>query len=169
MINDGRPDAQLNGREFGSSIWEGLMYKHILIATDGSELANKAVDHGLALAKAHGAKTTVITVTEPWDVAVVPDAAVVFPPLDYEETTAANAAKILASVNDIARQIGMECEVLHVKDRFPAEGIVETAKERGCDLIVLASHGRRGLRRLILGSVANEVVTHSTIPVLISR
>ena len=145
------------------------MYKHILIATDGSELAAKAVNHGLALAKVHGAKVTVITVTEPWDVVVVPDAGVVFPPLDYEEMAAANAAKILASVKDTASKIGTECEILHVKDRFPAEGIVEAAREKGCDLIVLASHGRRGLRRLILGSVANEVVTHSTIPVLISR
>jgi len=145
------------------------LFKHILIATDGSELARKAVDHGLALAKAHGGKATVITVTEPWDVVVVPEAAVVFPPLDYEESAAADAAKILAGVNDTAGKIGMTCEILHVQNRFPAEGIVETAKEKGCDLIVLASHGRRGLRRLILGSVANEVVTHSTIPVLISR
>lgn len=110
-----------------------------------------------------------ITVNEPWDVVVVPEAAVVFPPLDYEESAAADAAKILAGVNDTAGKIGMTCEILHVQNRFPAEGIVETAKEKGCDLIVLASHGRRGLRRLILGSVANEVVTHSTIPVLISR
>jgi nucleotide-binding universal stress UspA family protein len=95
------------------------LFKHILIATDGSELARKAVDHGLALAKAHGAKATVITVTEPWDVVVVPEAAVVFPPLDYEESAAADAAKILAGVNDTAGKIGMTCEILHVQNRFP--------------------------------------------------
>lgn len=145
------------------------MYKHLLIATDGSELARKAVDHGLALAKALDAKVTVITVTEPWEVVVVPEAAVVLPPADYEASVAARAAKILADVSDVARKIGMSYETLHVKDRYPAEGIVEAAKEKGCDLIVMASHGRRGLRRLILGSAANEVVTHSTIPVLICR
>jgi nucleotide-binding universal stress UspA family protein len=145
------------------------MYKHLLIATDGSELAQKAVDHGLALAKALSAKATVITVTEPWDVVVVPDAAVVFPPDDYEESAAAGAAKILISVHEAAEKIGVSCETLHIKDRHSGEGIVEMAKEKGCDLIVMASHGRRGLGRLILGSVANDVVTHSNIPVLIYR
>jgi nucleotide-binding universal stress UspA family protein len=145
------------------------MYKHLLIATDGSELAQKAVDNGLALAKALNAAATVITVTEPWDVVVVPDAAIVFPPSDYEDSAAAAAAKILEAVDEGARRMGSTCTTLHVKDRYPAEGIVDTAKEKGCDLIVMASHGHRGLRRLILGSVANEVVTHSAVPVLICR
>ena len=69
----------------------------------------------------------------------------------------------------IAKQTGVTCETLHVKDQFPAEGIIETAKARGCDLIVMASHGRRGFARLLLGSQANKVVTHSTVPVLICR
>jgi nucleotide-binding universal stress UspA family protein len=145
------------------------MYKHLLIATDGSPVAQKAVDHGLALAKALGAKVTAINVTEPWDVVVVPEAAVVLPPPEYEDTVAESAAKILAGVSDAAEKIGMACDTLHVKDRYPAEGVVDTAKEKGCDLIVVASHGRRGLRRLVLGSVANEVVTHSSIPVLVCR
>lgn len=145
------------------------MYKHLLIATDGSELAQKAVDHGLALAKALQAQATVITVTAPWDVVVVPEAAIVFPPADYEEGVAAGAAKTLAGVNDTARRLGTSCATLHVKDRYPAEGIVETAREKKCDLIVMASHGRRGFRRLVLGSAANEVVTQSSIPVLICR
>ena len=145
------------------------MYKHLLIATDGSELAQKAVDHGLAFAKALNAKATVITVTEPWMVVAVPEAPTVFPPADYEESAAAGAAKILIGASEAAKKIGTACETLHVKDRYPGEGIVETAKENGCDLIVTASHGRRGFRRLILGSVANEVVTHSNIPVLIYR
>ena len=63
----------------------------------------------------------------------------------------------------------MGCETLHVKNQFPAEGIIEAAKAQGCDLIVMASHGRRGLSRLLLGSQANRVVTQSTIPVLICR
>ena len=144
------------------------MYKHLLIATDGSELAQKAVDHGLALAKALSAKATVVTVTEPWEVVVL-DGAIVFPPDDYEESVAAGAAKILIGANEAAEMISVCCETLHVKDRHPGEGIVGMAKEKQCDLIVMGSHGRRGLGRLILGSVANEVVTHSTIPVLIYR
>jgi nucleotide-binding universal stress UspA family protein len=145
------------------------MYKHLLIATDGSALAQKGVEHGLTLAKALQAQATVITVTEPWDVVVLPEGAVVFPPADYEDSLAAGAAKILAGVNDTAQKLGTSCATLHVKDRYPAEGIVETAREKGCDLIVMASHGRRGLGRLVLGSAANEVVTHSSIPVLIYR
>jgi nucleotide-binding universal stress UspA family protein len=144
------------------------MYKHLLIAADGSELAQKAVEHGIRLAKALGAKASVVTVTEPWDVVVL-DGAIVFPPDNYDESAAAAAAKILIGANKVAETIGVPCETLHVKDRHPGEGIIETAKEKGCDLIVMASHGRRGLGRLIIGSVANEVVTHSTIPVLIYR
>lgn len=140
------------------------MYKHLLIATDGSELAQKAVDQGLALAKALHSQATVITVTEPW-VAVAPDV----PPVGYEDGVAAGASKVLEGVNATARMLGTSCATVHVKDRYPAEGIVETAKEKECDLIVLASHGWRGLRRFILGSVANEVVTHSSVPVLICR
>lgn len=145
------------------------MYKHLLIATDGSELAQKAVSHGLALAKAVQAQATVITVTEPWDVVVVPEAAIVLPPAGYEESVTAGAARTLAAADETARSLGAACATLHVRDRHPADGIVETAREKGCDLIVMASHGRRGLRRVILGSVANEVVTQSNIPVLICR
>ncbi len=145
------------------------MYKHILIATDGSELARKAADHGLALAAALGTKVTAITVTEPWEAVVVAEAAVVFSPEHYDESVAASAANILSDVRDAAKQRGVACETLHVKDQFPSEGIVDTAKRLGCDLIVMGSHGRRGMVRLLLGSQANRVVTHSTIPVLIYR
>jgi nucleotide-binding universal stress UspA family protein len=145
------------------------MYKHILIATDGSELAQKAIHHGLALAKALNAKATIVTVTEPWDMLVIPETAVVFPPADYEENLAASAAKILAGAKGVADKMGIACETLHVKDRYPGEGIVEAAQKNGCDLIVVASHGRRGFRRVVLGSTANEVMTHSGVPSLICR
>jgi nucleotide-binding universal stress UspA family protein len=72
-------------------------------------------------------------------------------------------------VKDTAGTLGRACNTQHVKDRFAADGIMESAAEKGCDLIVMASHGRRGLQRLLLGSVANEVVTGSTVPVLIIR
>ena len=139
------------------------VYKHLLIATDGSEVAQKAVDQGFDLAKALNAKTTVIYVTPPWSDTFGEDVSA------YDKIDAEEAAKILSSVRDVAKKAAITCDTLHVKDRFPAEGIIETANARGCDLIVMASHGRRGLRRLILGSQANEVVTRSTIPVLICR
>lgn len=145
------------------------MYRHILIATDGSDLSNRAVRQGLGLSKALQARATVITVTEPWDAVILGEAAIVFPPAEYEQSAAAHAARILALVKDIAAETGVSCETLHVKDRRAAEGIIETAKASGCDLIVMSSHGRRGLGRLVLGSQANEVVTHSTVPVLVCR
>ena len=145
------------------------MYKHLLIATDGSELATKGVEQGLALAKSLSAKVTAITVSESWTSLVSGEMAMGFPIDEYDKGCAANAAQILSAVTKLAKQTGVTCETLHVKDRFPAEGIIETAKARGCDLIVMASHGRRGFARLLLGSQANKVVTHSTVPVLICR
>jgi nucleotide-binding universal stress UspA family protein len=144
------------------------MYKHLLIATDGSELAGKAVATGLQLAKAIGAKVTAVTVTEAWAAMVPGEGAFVFPIDEYEKAAAQNAARILADVADQAQQQGVACETVHVTE-FPAEGIVATAKDKCCDLIVMASHGRRGLSRVLLGSQAVSVLTHSTVPVLICR
>lgn len=145
------------------------MFKHLLIATDGSELATKGLRQGVTLAKALQAKATVVTVTEPWTAVVAGEMALAFPPDEYDRTAAANASNILAEANKIAETGGITAESLHVKDQYPAEGIVETAKARGCDLIVMSSHGRRGLSRLFLGSQAQRVVTHTDLPVLICR
>ncbi len=145
------------------------MYKHILIASDGSELAARAVDQGLTLAKLLGAKVTAVTVTEPWTAAVSGEWAVAFPVEEYEKAAAANADKILKQVSETAARIGVACETVHIKDQFAAEGIVEEAKTRSCDLIVMGSHGRRGIAKFVLGSQANRVLTHSTVPMLIVR
>jgi nucleotide-binding universal stress UspA family protein len=144
------------------------MYRHILIATDGSELAAKAVTAGLELANALGAKVTAVTTTEPWTTMVTAGPAFVFPVEEYEKAAADKAARILAAVEAAARERGVACETVHVKD-FPAEGIIATAAAKGCDLIIMSSHGRRGLARALLGSQALSVLTHSTIPVLICR
>lgn len=145
------------------------MFKHILIATDGSELAQKAVAQGLEIAKGVGAKVMAINVTEPW-VAVAPgEVAMAFPINEYDESVAANAARILSGVADEAKAAGVACSIQHVKDQFPAEGIIEAATKHGCDLIVMASHGRRGLMRFLLGSQAIKVLTNSTVPVLVCR
>lgn len=148
------------------------MYKTILIATDGSDLATKGLHHGLALAKALGAKVTLVTTTEMWpvlDIAQEAETGVLHPTDEYEKAAAAAAQRILAAGADAARAAGVTCETLHVKDKVPAVGIVEVANSINCDLIVIASHGRRGLQRALLGSVANEVLTHSKVPVLVVR
>jgi nucleotide-binding universal stress UspA family protein len=144
------------------------MYKHILIATDGSELAGKGVATGMALAKALKAKVTAITATEPWTAMMTGEAAVAFPIEEYEKAGAENAARILSAVSTTAKNEGIACETVHVNG-FPAEAIVETAKAKECDLIVMASHGRRGLSKLLLGSQATRVLTLSTVPVLVCR
>jgi len=145
------------------------VYKHLLIATDGSEVAQKAVDQGFDLAKALNAKATVIYVTRSWASVVSGRPGFTFPPETYNNVVAEEASEILSKVEDAAKKAEMTCDAMHVRDRFPAEGIIETANARGCDLIVMASQGRRGLGRLILGSQANEVLTRSTIPVLVCR
>jgi nucleotide-binding universal stress UspA family protein len=148
------------------------MYKHILIATDGSELAQKALTTGLELAKHLEAKATAVTVTEPWDalsMAALAERNLPNPVADYEEGVAAAANRILWGVGETAKKMGVTCTTAHVKDKHPAEGIIEAAKERGCDLIVMASHGRRGVSKLLLGSEATRVLTLSPVPVLICR
>ena len=143
------------------------MYKHILIATDGSELAGKAVIAGLELAK--HLKSKAATVTEPWTAIVTGEAALSFPLAEYDQSVAENAARILAAVSDLAKNSDVDCAGVHAKDQYPADGILEPARTNSCDLIVMASHGRRGLGRLLLGSAAVRVLTHSTLPVLICR
>jgi nucleotide-binding universal stress UspA family protein len=148
------------------------MYKNILIATDGSELAGKAVKHGLALAKVLGAKVKAVTVTESWDaleIAKQVEQRVENPVERYEKNVAAWADKVLSAARRTASEQGVTCETVHIKDRHPADGILEAAKKGGCDLIVMASHGRRGVAKLLLGSQAVKVLTQSTVPVLICR
>jgi nucleotide-binding universal stress UspA family protein len=148
------------------------MYTHILIATDGSELATRALEHGLTLAKLDGARVTVVTVTGPWsplDIAHETRQGQVDPIGHFEGMLAAAAKRILDGATQRGNAHGVACERVHVKDQHPAEGIVATAKEKGCDLIVMASHGRRGASRLLLGSQAQEVLTHCSVPALIVR
>lgn len=145
------------------------MYKHILIATDGSAAAEKAVDQGLALANALGARATAVVVTEPWAAMVPGEMAISFPVDDYEKGVAAHARLILDGVVQRAADKGVACETLHVKDEYPAEGIINAAKELGCDLVVMSSHGRRGLARLLLGSQTHKVVSLSGVSVLVCR
>jgi len=147
------------------------MYKQILIATDGSELADKGLEHGLRVAAATGAEATIVTVTEPWQAI---DAGQVWGGSaalleEYRAHAAEAAKKILAAAAERASALGVRHETVYVDNAYPGEAILATAKERGADLIVMATHGRRGLNRLLLGSQAISVITHSTIPVLVVR
>jgi len=148
------------------------MYKHILIATDGSELASKGIQHGLALAKPLGAKVTVLTVTEPLS-AVAADVAkresVTDPFGEYEQQMDRYAERITKEAKAKASELGVSIEINRETDQLPAEAIVRSARLNGCDLIVMSSHGRRGINKLLLGSQTSEVLAHTTIPVLVVR
>lgn len=148
------------------------MYKHILIATDGSQLGDHAVVHGLALAKEVKARVTVVTVTQLWSAMEMAQKSLEHnykAVQQFEEMEAASAKKILAAAADKAKAAGVNCEVVHVPDQHPAEGIIATAESKGCDLIVMASHGRRAIGRLLLGSQVSEVLAHSKVPALVVR
>ena len=148
------------------------MYKNILIATDGSELADKAASKGLALAQAVDASVKILTVTEPLsdsEIAAQMEAGHSQAVETYNTLAEDKAKNILSAVASKAKNMDLICKTIHVPARHPAEAIIANAKTNECDLIVLASHGRRGFKKLLLGSVANEVITHSEVPVLIFR
>lgn len=148
------------------------MYRKILIATDGSDLASKAVDHGIMLAKKLGASVIVVTVWEIWssdEIASEVGRGIANPMQRIEEIATKFAAKVLAAAKTAAQGAGVKCETIQVRDRAPAEAIIATANEKGCNLIVMASHGRRGLNRLVLGSQTSEVLAYSKVPVLVLR
>ena len=148
------------------------MYNHILIATDGSELASRALTHGLALAKEVKAPVTLVTVTQPWsafDMAHKAREGNRDPMSQFEEIATASAKSILDTAGQKAKVAGVACELVHVPGQHPSEGIIATAEKNGCDLIVMASHGRRAVGRLLLGSQAVEVLAHSKVPALIVR
>jgi nucleotide-binding universal stress UspA family protein len=148
------------------------MYVNILLSTDGSEVAKTGIKHGVALAKALNAKVTAITVTEPLPVDYGSGHASGWIPSKeefdrYDAACNERAEEVLDEVRVAAEQIGISAELLHVPNAHPATAIIETAKSRGCDLIVMASHGRRGLRKLWLGSQTSEVMADGSVPVLV--
>ncbi|MCC8950027.1 universal stress protein [Bradyrhizobium brasilense] len=148
------------------------MYANILLSTDGSDVARKGIEEGVALAKALSAKVTIITVTESLPVDYGSGhAGGWFPSQEefdrFDAAKKERAAKILDEARAIAAKVGMSAELLHVPNAHPATAIVDTAKSRGCDLIVMSSHGRRGFRKLLLGSQTSEVLVDGSVPVLV--
>ena len=148
------------------------MYKHILIATDGSELANKGLEHGLALSRRLDATVTVLTVSEPLSqqvAAAVRMAGIEDPVVRYDQQIDAMMEERFAQVQERGAAHGVAINLAHEIDNSPADAIVRYAKLNGCDLIVMTSHGRRGMQRALLGSQTAEVLAHTTIPVLVVR
>ncbi len=145
------------------------MFKHILIPTDGSELSNIAIANGVKFAKEIKAKITGLTVTPPFHIFAVESMQVADTPERYLADSQALAERNLNVIMKAAGEAGVECEVLHCSSEHPYQEIVKTAQERGCDVIFQASHGRRGVGALIMGSETQKVLTHSKIPVLVYR
>jgi nucleotide-binding universal stress UspA family protein len=145
------------------------MYKHILIPSDGSELSEKAVKQGLALAKSIGAKVTAITVSETFHTFSVDPVMVTDTPEQYQRDCEARAEKYLSVAKNAAKATGVPYESMHVMHDHPYEAIINAAKDKGCDLIFMASHGRKGMSAVVLGSETVKVLTHSKIPTLVCR
>ena len=145
------------------------MYKHILIPTDGTALSESALDKGLAFAREIGARVTVITTIEPAPMMVAAYVQLAQSQTRYHQHAAEQAARHLEEALAKAKAAGVPCETVQVEHDHPYEAIIETAASKGCDLIAMASHGRRGISALVLGSETTKVLTHSTTSVLVFR
>ena len=145
------------------------MFKNILVATDGSDLAAKAVEQGILFAKEVGAKITALTVTEPSNVLSLAPGELEYIPIEYKKYAEVYAEQVLGIVSAKAQSAGVACETLHSEHEQVYQAIIDAASARRCDLIVMASHGRCGVSAVVLGSQTVKVLTHSKIPVLVYR
>jgi nucleotide-binding universal stress UspA family protein len=149
------------------------MYKHILLPTDGSALSDKAVAAAIKLAQLLGARITAFHAMEPFPLqgAYAAEASGVaeLQPELFAERSEEYAKRVLAAVASAAAAAKVQCATNHAISRSASQAIVEMARKEGCDLIVMASHGRRGLEGFLLGSETQKVLTHSSIPVLVYR
>lgn len=144
------------------------MFKRILVPTDGSDITGKAVATALALAKSVGAQVFAISVKEPFPYSAISEMQPT-PPQEFFDAQERIAAKRLAVVGEAAKAAGVSCQAHSVEALHPWEAIIDHAKRTECDLVVMASHGRRGVSALLLGSETQKVLTHSTVPVLVVR
>jgi nucleotide-binding universal stress UspA family protein len=145
------------------------MYKQILIATDGSELSDKAVDAAIGLAGKVGAKLTGFHATKEYPIMPFPDVAGSLSPAAWKKDQEKHAQRILEKVEAKAKKAGIACDTGFKAALHPYEAIIQAAKKARCELIVMASHGRRGIQGVVLGSETNKVLTHSKLPVLVVR
>ena len=142
------------------------MYRHILIPTDGSEPAEHGVTQGLALAKSLRAKVSVIFVVEPLS-EMRRGPPILEALAQYAELRNEQATSVLDRAASAAKEAGVSCKTIQVENGQPHQAIIAAAEERGCDLIVMSSHGRSGLAMLLIGSVTNKVLTQAKTPVLV--
>jgi nucleotide-binding universal stress UspA family protein len=144
------------------------MYQHVLVPTDGSELTKAAVEAAIKLAKALNAKVSILSVKEPFPYSAISEMQPVPPQefFDAQERIAHQRVKLASQACDAA---GVAWQGYTVEAEHPWEAIIDTAKMHSCDLIVMASHGRRGVSAMLLGSETQKVLTHSKVPVLVVR
>ena len=147
------------------------MYKHLLVPLDGSKLALRALDAAAELAKATGARITALTVEPSYPTIIAADGYMVEPISsdEWDKSMARHAERIRHGAEKRAAAAGVEIAFVSSVHDQPWEGIIETARKKKCDTIVMASHGRRGIAALVLGSETTKVLTHSRIPVLVCR
>jgi nucleotide-binding universal stress UspA family protein len=149
------------------------MYKHILVPTDGSALSDKAVEAAIKLAKLAGARITAFHAVEPYPLqgAYAAEASGVaeLQPEIFAERSEEYARRVLGAVAGSAAEAGVQCATAYASNHSPSKAIIDKARAENCDLIVMASHGRRGLEGFLLGSETQKVLTHTTVPVLVYR
>ena len=145
------------------------MFKHILLATDGSQLSEKAAVGAVQLAKSMSAKLTAVTVSVPFHVFATDAVMLTDTEEVYTKECKTKAEQCLRAVKTAAASSGLSFEGVHASNDHPYAAIIETAQQRGCDAICMASHGRRGMSALVLGSETMKVLTHSKIPVVVWR
>ncbi|WP_049620973.1 universal stress protein [Frateuria defendens] len=143
------------------------MFQHILLPTDGSELSLRAVDMGIKLAKLCGARLYAIHVAKPFVAITYQVEMIEAPEALYTQEAIARAESYLDEVRRRAEAAGMACEGEYAFDHAPHEAIIASAAAHHCDLIVMASHGRTGVRRLLLGSETHKVLLGCDVPVLV--
>ncbi len=144
------------------------MYKRILVPTDGSDITSKAVQSAISMAKLTGAEVFALAVKEPFPYSAISEMQPV-PPQEFLDAQERVAAARVTAVADAAVAAGVKCQGHSVEGLHPWEAILDHGKAQDCDLIVMASHGRRGMSALLLGSETQKVLTHSTVPVLVVR
>jgi nucleotide-binding universal stress UspA family protein len=145
------------------------MFKHILLPTDGSELSEIAVDNGIRCARDIHARVTGFHVVPEFHVITYQVEMIEDTRERFAEHCKAHAAEYLAAIEKKAEAAGVSCATAYVTSDRPYEAIIRAAEERGCDLILMASHGRSGVKGILLGSETMKVLTHSRIPVLVYR
>jgi len=148
------------------------MYKNLLVPTDGSKLSDRAVKEAIGLAREFGARITLYYATSAYPDPIYAESAMMaayIPPEQYNQQTEKFAAKVLGKAAAKVTAAGLKADMVQSAADVPYEGIIAAAKKKKCDLIIMASHGRRGVSGFLLGSETQKVLTHSKVPVLVVR